>query len=66
MLKTCHPDIHKDYNNKHKINVIYLITDWKKKVKLIVLYSLNARADFLFVKYYKYSGYLGLLELVCM
>ena len=37
--------------------MLHLITDWKNKMKLNVLYSLNARADFLFVKYYNYSGY---------
>ena len=58
MLKTCIlTNIHTYYNNKHRINILYLITDWKNKMKLIVLYSLNARADFLFVKYYNYSGY---------
>ena len=47
-----YPDIHRDYNNKHRINIVYLITDWKNKVKFN-LYCLNARADFLFAKYYK-------------
>ena len=27
-----YPDIHKDYNNKHRVNILYLITDWKNKV----------------------------------
>ena len=39
------------------INILYLITDWKNKMTLIVLYSLNVRADFLFVKCYNYSGF---------
>ena len=26
-------DIHKDYNNKQRRNILYLITDWKNKVK---------------------------------
>ena len=34
------------------INILYLITDWKNNMTLIVLYSLNVRADFLFVKCY--------------
>ena len=28
-----YPDIHRDYNNKHRIHILYLITDWKNKLK---------------------------------